>query len=92
MTQTGAFLIIHCLQKLIETKWLLLKDVFPCILNRLSHCFNLFNVTEDIPSDAEAEARSHCIDEVVTLPVDNGKAESQGHVSNTGDHNLIIII
>lgn len=84
MTQTGAFLIIHCLQKLIETKWLL--------LNRLSHCFNLFNVTEDIPSDAEAEARSHCIDEVVTLPVDNGKAESQGHVSNTGDHNLIIII
>ncbi|KAF4101200.1 hypothetical protein G5714_017632 [Onychostoma macrolepis] len=38
---------------------------------------------EDIPSDAEAEARSHCIDEVVTLPVDNGKAESQGHVSNT---------
>ncbi|XP_016322106.1 protein-methionine sulfoxide oxidase mical3a isoform X1 [Sinocyclocheilus anshuiensis] len=38
---------------------------------------------EDIPSDAEAEARSSCIDEVVTLPVDNGKAESQGHVSNT---------
>uniref|UniRef100_A0A8C1JNI5 F-actin monooxygenase n=1 Tax=Cyprinus carpio TaxID=7962 RepID=A0A8C1JNI5_CYPCA len=38
---------------------------------------------EDIPSDAEAEARSHCIDEVVMLPVDNGKAESQGHVSNT---------
>ncbi|KAL1257041.1 hypothetical protein QQF64_012586 [Cirrhinus molitorella] len=38
---------------------------------------------EDIPSDAEAEARSRCIDEVVTLPVDNGKAESQGHVSNT---------
>lgn len=38
---------------------------------------------EDIPSDAEAEARSHCIDEVVTLPVDDGKAESQGHVSNT---------
>uniref|UniRef100_A0A9J7ZXX3 F-actin monooxygenase n=1 Tax=Cyprinus carpio carpio TaxID=630221 RepID=A0A9J7ZXX3_CYPCA len=37
---------------------------------------------EDIPSDAEAEARSHCIDEVVMLPVDNGKAESQGHVSN----------
>ncbi|XP_052386948.1 protein-methionine sulfoxide oxidase mical3a isoform X18 [Carassius gibelio] len=38
---------------------------------------------EDIPSDAEAEARSHCIDEVVMLPVDNGKAEIQGHVSNT---------
>uniref|UniRef100_A0A8C2I343 F-actin monooxygenase n=1 Tax=Cyprinus carpio TaxID=7962 RepID=A0A8C2I343_CYPCA len=38
---------------------------------------------EDIPSDAETEARSRCIDEVVTLPVDNGKAESQGHVSNT---------
>ncbi|XP_042631464.1 protein-methionine sulfoxide oxidase mical3a isoform X2 [Cyprinus carpio] len=38
---------------------------------------------EDIPSDAEAEARSHCIDEVVMLPVDNGKAESQGHVSDT---------
>ncbi|XP_073706308.1 protein-methionine sulfoxide oxidase mical3a [Garra rufa] len=38
---------------------------------------------EDISSDAEAEARSHCIDEVVTLPVDNGKSESQGHVSNT---------
>ncbi|XP_042631472.1 protein-methionine sulfoxide oxidase mical3a isoform X10 [Cyprinus carpio] len=33
--------------------------------------------------DAEAEARSHCIDEVVMLPVDNGKAESQGHVSDT---------
>ncbi|XP_016098652.1 protein-methionine sulfoxide oxidase mical3a isoform X9 [Sinocyclocheilus grahami] len=38
---------------------------------------------EDIPSDAEAEARSSCIDEVVMLPVDNGKAESQGDVSNT---------
>ncbi|KAG1929446.1 [F-actin]-monooxygenase MICAL3 [Pimephales promelas] len=38
---------------------------------------------EDIPSDAEAEARSHCIDEVVTLPVDMGKPESQGHVFNT---------
>ncbi|XDV29057.1 hypothetical protein PO909_032236 [Leuciscus waleckii] len=38
---------------------------------------------EDIPSDAEAEARSHCIDEVVTLPVDLGKPESQGHVFNT---------
>ncbi|XP_016130137.1 protein-methionine sulfoxide oxidase mical3a-like, partial [Sinocyclocheilus grahami] len=38
---------------------------------------------EDIPSDAEAEARSHCIDEVVMLPVNNGKAESHGHVSNT---------
>ncbi|XP_026142990.1 protein-methionine sulfoxide oxidase mical3a isoform X3 [Carassius auratus] len=38
---------------------------------------------EDIPLDAEAEARSHCIDEIVTLPVDNGKAESQEHVSNT---------
>ncbi|XP_059362755.1 protein-methionine sulfoxide oxidase mical3a isoform X2 [Carassius carassius] len=38
---------------------------------------------EDIPFDAEAEARSHCIDEIVTLPVDNGKAESQEHVSNT---------
>ncbi|XP_051726801.1 protein-methionine sulfoxide oxidase mical3a isoform X30 [Ctenopharyngodon idella] len=38
---------------------------------------------EDIPSDAEAEARSHCIDEVVMLPLDNGKPESQGHVFNT---------
>ncbi|KAK7160461.1 hypothetical protein R3I93_008185 [Phoxinus phoxinus] len=38
---------------------------------------------EDIPSDAEAEARSHCIDEVVTLPVDMGKPVSQGHVFNT---------
>ncbi|XP_067246175.1 protein-methionine sulfoxide oxidase mical3a isoform X31 [Chanodichthys erythropterus] len=38
---------------------------------------------DDIPSDAEAEARSHCIDEVVMLPVDNGKPESQGHVFNT---------
>ncbi|XP_067276262.1 protein-methionine sulfoxide oxidase mical3a isoform X9 [Pseudorasbora parva] len=38
---------------------------------------------EDIPSDAEAEARSHCIDEMVMLPVDNGKPESQGHVFNT---------
>ncbi|XP_052437775.1 protein-methionine sulfoxide oxidase mical3a isoform X7 [Carassius gibelio] len=38
---------------------------------------------EDIPLDAEAEACSHCIDEIVTLPVDNGKAESQEHVSNT---------
>ncbi|XP_056334587.1 protein-methionine sulfoxide oxidase mical3a isoform X3 [Danio aesculapii] len=40
---------------------------------------------EDILSDAEAEARSRCIDEVVTLPVDNGKAESQGHVFNTAE-------
>ncbi|XP_073785972.1 protein-methionine sulfoxide oxidase mical3a isoform X34 [Danio rerio] len=38
---------------------------------------------EDIPSDAEAEARSRCIDEVVTLPVDNDKTESQGQVFNT---------
>lgn len=56
-----------------------------------SHNVLISNVTEDIPSDAEAEARSRCIDEVVTLPVDNGKAESQGHVFNTGNHNLITI-
>ncbi|XP_073785983.1 protein-methionine sulfoxide oxidase mical3a isoform X44 [Danio rerio] len=40
---------------------------------------------EDIPSDAEAEARSRCIDEVVTLPVDNDKTESQGQVFNTAE-------
>ncbi|XP_050991402.1 protein-methionine sulfoxide oxidase mical3a isoform X4 [Labeo rohita] len=38
---------------------------------------------EDIPSDAEAEARSRCIDEMVMLPVDNGETEIQGHISNT---------
>ncbi|XP_056621879.1 protein-methionine sulfoxide oxidase mical3a isoform X4 [Triplophysa dalaica] len=38
---------------------------------------------DDIPSDAEAEARSHCIDESVTLPKENGKPENQEHVSNT---------
>ncbi|XP_051512715.1 protein-methionine sulfoxide oxidase mical3a isoform X1 [Myxocyprinus asiaticus] len=38
---------------------------------------------EDIPSDAEAEARSHCVDEAVTLPVDNSKPECQGQVSIT---------
>ncbi|XP_057203689.1 protein-methionine sulfoxide oxidase mical3a isoform X13 [Triplophysa rosa] len=38
---------------------------------------------DDIPSDAEAEARSRCIDESVTLPKENGKPEIQEHVSNT---------
>ncbi|XP_051952738.1 protein-methionine sulfoxide oxidase mical3a-like [Xyrauchen texanus] len=38
---------------------------------------------EDIPSDAEAEARTHGVDEAGTLPVDNGKPESQGQVSIT---------
>ncbi|XP_051580530.1 LOW QUALITY PROTEIN: protein-methionine sulfoxide oxidase mical3a-like [Myxocyprinus asiaticus] len=38
---------------------------------------------EDIPSDAEAEARSHCLDEGVTLPGEKGKPECQGQVSVT---------
>ncbi|KAA0715142.1 Protein-methionine sulfoxide oxidase mical3a [Triplophysa tibetana] len=38
---------------------------------------------DDIPSDAEAEARSRCMDDSVTLPKENGKPEIQEHVSNT---------
>ncbi|XP_052008875.1 protein-methionine sulfoxide oxidase mical3a isoform X4 [Xyrauchen texanus] len=38
---------------------------------------------EDIPSDAEAEARSHCLDEGATLPGEKSQPECQGQVSIT---------
>nr|XP_055030911.1 protein-methionine sulfoxide oxidase mical3a isoform X22 [Misgurnus anguillicaudatus] len=38
---------------------------------------------DDIPSDAEAEARSHCTDESLSLPVKNDKPEFEEHVFST---------
>nr|XP_055030908.1 protein-methionine sulfoxide oxidase mical3a isoform X19 [Misgurnus anguillicaudatus] len=40
---------------------------------------------DDIPSDAEAEARSHCTDESLSLPVKNDKPEFEEHVFSTGN-------
>ncbi|XP_065139598.1 protein-methionine sulfoxide oxidase mical3a isoform X6 [Paramisgurnus dabryanus] len=38
---------------------------------------------DDIPSDAEAEARSQCIDEILSIPLNNDKPEIEEHVSST---------
>lgn len=43
-----------------------------------------FYVTDDIPSDAEAEARSQRLDDAECLPLDAGKPESIEHVSKKG--------
>ncbi|XP_073709825.1 protein-methionine sulfoxide oxidase mical3a isoform X6 [Misgurnus anguillicaudatus] len=40
---------------------------------------------DEIPSDAEAEARSHCTDESLSLPVNNDKPEIEEHVFSTGN-------
>lgn len=44
----------------------------------------VFCATADIPSDAEAEARSQHIEEPEPLPVDTGKPESLEQVSRIG--------
>ena len=52
------------------------------LINGVSAC-NAFCVADDIPSDAEAEARSHSVD-AEPLPVHTGKPESFEHVPKKG--------
>lgn len=48
------------------------------------HQLYVLCAVEDIPSDAEAEARLHHVEEPEPLPVDNGKLGSLEQVSRIG--------